>query len=101
MKKTLNSKLPDNIVSNSGYSAVRLKDKFNIKNKTVKEHQHGIIYCVECPEENCKENCVGETGRGLSERVVDHNSRYKNSHIVFKSLVSWEVFVVRTNFAEK
>ena len=24
---------------------MRLKDKFNIKSKTVKEHQHDITYC--------------------------------------------------------
>ena len=56
MKKALKSKLPDHIVTNSVYSAMRLKDKFNIKIKTVKEHQHDIIYYVECPEENYNEN---------------------------------------------
>ena len=55
MKKALKSKLPDNIVTKSAYSTVRLKDKFNIKTKTVKEHQHDITYYVECPEENCNE----------------------------------------------
>ena len=72
MKKALKSKLPDDIVTKSAYSAMRLKDKFNIKTKTAKEHQHNITYYVECPEENCNENYVGETGRRLSERGVDH-----------------------------
>ena len=38
MKKAIKSKLPDNIVVKSAYSAMRLKYKFNIKTKTVKEH---------------------------------------------------------------
>ena len=49
-------------MTKSAYSAVRLKDKFNIKIKTIKEYQHDITYYVECPEENCNENYVRETG---------------------------------------
>ena len=79
MKKALKSKLTDNFVTKSAYSAMRLKDKFNIKTKTVKENQHDITFYVECTEENCNENYEGETGRRLSERVIDHNGRDKNS----------------------
>ena len=79
MKMALKSKLPDNIVNKSGYSAMRLKDKFKIK--TVKEHQHDIKYYVECPKENCNEIYVAETGRRLLERVIDHNDWDKNFHI--------------------
>ena len=50
MKKGLKSKIPDSIVTKLSYSAMRLKDKFNIKTKTVKEHQHDITYYVGCPE---------------------------------------------------
>ena len=60
---------------------MRLKDKFTITTKTVKAHQHDITCYVEYLEENCNENYVGETGRRLSERVIDHNGRDKNSHI--------------------
>ena len=83
---------------------MRLKDNFNIKAKTYyyyyfyshhesgflshiqtkvsrpKKHQHNITYYVECPEENCNENYAGETGRRLSEGVIDHNGRDKNFH---------------------
>ena len=87
MKKALKSKLPDSIVTESAYSAVRLKDKFNVKTKTLKEHN---TYCVECPEENCNENYVGNyTGCRLLERVIGHNGRDKNSHI-FKRCVERE-----------
>ena len=36
---------------------------------------------IKCPEENCNENYVGETGCRVSERVIDDNGRGKNSHI--------------------
>ena len=81
MKKTLKSKLPDNIVTKSAYAATRLRDKFNIKTKIVKEHHHDISYCVACPEENCNENYVGEAVRRLSKRVIDHSVVIKLSHI--------------------
>ena len=48
----LKRKLPEIIVTKSAYSATRSKDEFNIKTKSVKEHQHGITYYTECPEEN-------------------------------------------------
>ena len=89
LKKALKSKLPDNIVTKSAYSAMRLKGKFNTTTKTVKEHQHDITCYVECPEENCDENYVGETRRRLSERVIDHNGWDKTFHI-FKHLVERE-----------
>ena len=82
MKEAVKTKLPDNILSKAAYLAIRLKDKFNIKTKTVMEHQHDITYYVECPEENYNENYVGETGRRLSERVINHNGWDKNFHIV-------------------
>ena len=111
MKKTLKSKLPAN-VTEPAYQAMRLKGKFNIKTKTVKEQQHDIMYYIECPEENCNENYVGETGCRLFERVIGHNGWDKNSSIFkhfverehrppnIKSLASWEVIII-TNFAEK
>ena len=86
VKKALKSKLPEKIVTKSAYSAMRLKDKLNIKTKTVKKQQYDITYYVECPEEICNENYVGKTGRRLSERVIDHNGRDKNSQISKRSV---------------
>ena len=86
MKKALKSKLPDNIVTKSAYMATRLRDKFNIKTKIVKEHHHDISYCVECPEENFNENYVGKTGLRLSKRVISHNGGDTNFHILKHSV---------------
>ena len=61
---------------------MRLKDKFHLKTKTIKEHQHDITYHAECPEENCNENDVEVTGHRLSERNIDHDGRDKSSHIL-------------------
>ena len=37
---------------------------------------------VKCSEETCREDYTGETGRRLSERVIDHNGRDKKSHVL-------------------
>ena len=88
-KKVLKNKLPDNIVTRSAYSAVRIKDKFNIKTKPVKEHEPGITYYLECAEESWNENYVVETGHRLSERGNENNGQDYNSHI-FKLSVERE-----------
>ena len=82
MKNTLKNNLPNNIVTKSAYSASKLSNKFDIKSKVKKDHQHDITYYVKCSEETCREDYTGETGRRLSERVIDHNGRDKKSHVL-------------------
>ena len=53
-----------------------------VKDKILKQHQHGIVYYVKCPENQCLEDSTGESAQRLSERVLDHNGRDTKSHIV-------------------
>ena len=82
MKTTLQYNLPNNIVTKSAHSASKLSNKFNIKSIIKHYHQHDVIYYVKYPEEICREDYIGETGRRLSERVIDHSGRDKNSHVL-------------------
>ena len=66
----------------SAYSASKLSSKFNIKSNIKQGHQHDNTYFVKCPEETCREDYIGETGIRLSERVVGHSGRDKNSHVL-------------------
>ena len=43
LKKSLKINLPENIVTNSAYSADRLCERFNIKAQTKKKHQHDVF----------------------------------------------------------
>ena len=38
------------------------------------------MYCCKCPENDCDDFYIGETDRRISERIIDHNKRDKNSH---------------------
>ena len=41
-----------------------------------------IIYYVKCPEGQCSEDYTRETAQRLSERVLDHNGKDANSHLI-------------------
>ena len=81
-KTTLKYNLSNNIVTKSAYSVSTLSNKFNIKSKIKQDHQHDVTYYVKYRKESCREDYIGETGRGLSERVIDHSGRDKNSHVI-------------------
>ena len=76
MKYSLKCVLPENNTTRVTYSGTRLSSKYTkIKDKTVKEHQHDIVYYVKCPKRQYSEDYTGETARSLSERVLDHNGK--------------------------
>ena len=83
MKNSSKCVLLENVTTRVTYSGTRLSSKFTeIKDKTVKEHQHDIVYYVKCPESQCSEDYTGETAQRLSERVLDHSGRDAKSHLV-------------------
>ena len=54
----------------------------NIKPKIKQDHQDDGTYHVKCPEESCREDCMGETRRRLSECVIDYSGHDKISHVL-------------------
>ena len=74
------------------------KSSFNIKDKTNFEHQHDVIYHVECPVTSCKDDYIGETGRRIEERIKDHNGRDHASHILKHSIEKSHTNVISKNF---
>ena len=82
MKKAVKYNLSNNIVTKSAYSASQLSREFNIKSKIKHDHHHCVTYYIKCPVETCREDYIGETGRILSERLIDHSGRDKNSHVL-------------------
>ena len=64
-----------------------------------------MVYYADCPNEKCRENYIGESGRRISERIKDHNGRDLKSHILGHSIesghakVSYEDFkIIAKNF---
>ena len=78
--------LPEQEGVGLAFTGTKLGTKFNIKDKTSKEHQHDLTYSVVCPDANCNEEHNGETGRRLIERVHKHSGNDFNSHIFKHSI---------------
>ena len=62
------------------YKSMKLPSKFEMKDPHIFEHRHNCTYYAKCP--NCEEDYVGEIGRRLKERVIDHNRRDNMSHLL-------------------
>ena len=62
------------------YKSMQLSSKFQVKDPLIFANRHNCTYYAKCPD--CDEDHIGEIGRRVNERVIDHNRRDKNSHIL-------------------
>ena len=86
LRKQVNCGLPDNEKLTVSSTGKKRNVCFNLKDETVFNHEHDIVYYAKCPEESCPHDYVGESG-GVLERVKDHNGRETSYHI-FKHCVA-------------
>ena len=82
----MNKLLPDNIKPKIAFTGTKLGSSFQVKDKTELKHNHDVIYYGKCPEDQCTEDYLGETGRRFKERVIDHAGRDKSSHLFKHSM---------------
>ena len=81
VKKIVKNNIP-NTVMRSTYNSERLSSRFTIKDPTKFEHRHNVTYYAKCGKKACKENYTGQTKRRMQERIIDHNRRDTNSHLL-------------------
>ena len=79
MKKRMKCLLPTEIVTKITYVGNKLM--FFV-------HNHDIIYQGRCPEIGCDDHYLGQTGRRIPERVLDHAERDQNSYLFKHSVES-------------
>ena len=65
--------MPLNVKADIVYIGCKWSCKFNVKDKTPFEEQQGLLYRALCATNNCIEDYVGETARGIVERATDQN----------------------------
>ena len=80
MNRQLNKHLKDDIKVMIRYQATKLSSRFEVKNQTKFQDRNGAVYCCKCPENDCDDFYIGETDRLISERIIIHNKRDKNSY---------------------
>ena len=88
MERRISKLLPPEIKTQVAYTGKKLSTCFNVKDQSKFEHQHDVVYYADCPNEKCRENYIGESGRRISERIKDHNGRDLKSHILRHSVES-------------
>ena len=64
------------------YQSTKLSTKFNVKDKAGFYHQSNLVFYGKCPSQICTEDYIEETNHRIKERIIDHNKRDKNSHIL-------------------
>ena len=88
MKRRISKLLPPEFKTQVTCTGKKLGTSFNVKDQSKFDHQHDVVYYVDCPNETCRENYIGESGRRISERIKDHNGRDLKSHILRHSVES-------------
>ena len=81
MKKHIRKTLPENVQVIVTYQNEKLSTKFNVKDKTKSYHQSNFAYDLTCSNQTCTEDYIGEADRRIKERIIDHNTCHKISHI--------------------
>ena len=83
MRKRLTTLLPNSFNAQIiTFKGKKLNSCFKIKDTVNFEHKHDFVYHGKCPSNNCNDDYVGETGRRISEWIMDHNGRDINSHLL-------------------
>ena len=88
IKTTSRKALPENHHVRIVFTGTKLSSHFNIKDETNKQHKHDLVYLSSCPSSTCNNCYIGETGRRLSERVLDHSGKDTKSHVLRHSFTA-------------
>ena len=80
MKRRISKLLRPEIKTQMAYTGKKLSTCFNVKDQSKFEHQHGVVYYADYPDEKCRKNYIGASGRRISKRIKDHNGRDLKSH---------------------
>ena len=81
LKRTITKLLPKTTQLEFEFTGSKLSTYFKIKDKTIFESNHDVVYLRTYPENNSLDNYVGESAR-IPERIIDHNGRDQNSHLL-------------------
>ena len=82
MKKHLNKSLPTEVKTTVTYQSKKRGTKFQLKDKTKFHQQINLGYYGKCTNNTCSEDFVSKTDRRIEEKIIDHNKRDKNSHLL-------------------
>ena len=82
MKRKLKKSIPSNVKTCITYEGTKLSTQSPVKDRTKFEHRDNIVYFSRFPNVTYNKIYVGETNRRIKERIIYHNKRDKNSHLL-------------------
>ena len=65
-KEEFQSYYHQKLISKVAYTDKKLSTCFNVKDQSKFDHQHDVVYYVDCRNETCRENYIGEIGHNWS-----------------------------------
>ena len=68
MKRRISKLSPPEFKTQVTYTGKKLGTSFNVNDQSKFDHQHDVVYYVDCPNETCRENNIGESGRRTHKR---------------------------------
>ena len=100
MKRYVSKLLPENTKLEITFTGKKTSknSSFSVKDKTSFEHQHDLIYYVNCTKPSCHDNYVRENGRRILEIIKDHSGRDHATHMVKHSTETSHTDVNTANF---
>ena len=98
LKWSIAKLLPKTTQLELGFTGSKVGTGFQIKEKMIFEHIHDVYYLGTSPENNCWDNYVGQSSRGISERIIDHSGRGQNSHFFNHSWIKNHSNTSKTDF---
>ena len=78
--------LSNNVKTRITYTGRKLGTKFQIKDLPRSQHEHDLIYYSKCPEPNCNDDYLGDTGRIIIERTADHCGKDEKSNLTYLNI---------------
>ena len=100
MKRHVSKLVPEHAKLEITFTVKKLNSCFSLKDKTSFEHQHDLIYYVNCTEPSCRDIDPGETGRRIIERIKDHSGRDHSSQMVKHNIETSHRDVIAANFIQ-
>ena len=100
MKRYVSKLVPEHTKLEITFTVKKLNSCFSIKDKISFEHQHVLIYYVNCTKPSCRDDYIGETGRRIMERIKDHSARDHSSQMMKHNIETSHTDVIAANFIQ-
>ena len=81
----MSNNLTNDVTTKIAVNATKLSTQFTKIKHLFFEYQNNLVFLSTCLHKDCSETYIGERNGRTIERIIDHNKRDKNSHVLTHS----------------